>query len=186
MIGVINIPALFATLAARVNTALSPDLPVYFDYGRYIEVTRNLTQKDGGITTKNKKYPLIWLVYPFTVQECIAGVGVEILDMQIIIATVTTQASTTPDRMAENFIPKLYPIYEELKRQIDNSGFFEDIDFENVHKRIDQPYWDGKDGTSVANLFNDFIDAIQLKNIRLKVNEETCDRFALISGLHAH
>lgn len=186
MIGVINIPALFQELATRVNTALSPGLPVYFDYGRYIEVTRNLTSKSAAIASKNNKYPLIWLVYPFTVQETIAGVGVEILDMQIIIATITTAASTTPQRMEENFIPKLYPIYQELKKQIDNSGFFSDIDFDNVHKRIDQPYWDGKDGSSVANMFNDYIDAIQLKNIRLQVNEETCDRFELISGLKAH
>lgn len=183
---VVNIPALFSSLATKVDVALfsreTDPFHCYYDYGRYLEVTRNLSAKDGGITTKNKKYPLIWLVVPYTVVETLIGGGCEIKGMQIIIATVTKQASTTPDRYATNFIPRLYPIYDELRKQIDKSGYFIDLDFDNVHERVDQPYWDGKENSSSGNLFGDFIDAIQLKNIRLKVNEETCNKFQLIGG----
>lgn len=189
MAGVVNIYALFSQLVAKVNTATMARVvpfPTFYDYGRYIEVTRNLMQKDSGITTKDKKYPLIWIVVPYDVTETIPGIDCEIKNMQIIIATVTKQASTTPERITDNFIPYLWPIYDELRKQIDNSGFFSDIDYENLHIRTDQPYWDGKDGTSAANFFGDYIDAIQLKNIRLKVTEQTCQKFSLISGLKAH
>lgn len=186
MAGVINIPALFSALAAKVDLILSTrtedPFHVYYDYGRYLEVTRNLIAKDGGDQTKHEKYPLIWLVVPYAVVETIPGIDCEIRDMEIIIATTTIQASTSPERIVKNFIPRLWPIYDELRRQIDRSGFFTDIDFDNVHTRIDQPYWDGKE-TRGANLFTDYIDAIQLKNIKLKVTEQTCERFNLISGV---
>lgn len=183
---VVNIAALFNSLAEKVNAALSSraenPFPVYYDFGRYVEVTRNLTSKDGGKESKNKKYPLIWLVVPYTVVDTWIEGPCEIKNLEIIIATATKQASTTPDRINENFIPFLYPIYDELRKQIDISGYFDDIDFNNDFERIDQPYWDGKQGTSQANLFNDYIDAIQLRGIRLTVNEQTCEKFQLIGA----
>lgn len=188
MIGAPDILAMFEVIVNKVNSKLfAKGIPeAIFDYGRYIEVTRNLTEKGQGISPSvRKKYPLIWVVVPYTVENIIAGVGAEITDMQIIIATGTDNKSTTKKRIAENFIPVLRPVYYELMNQIDRSGFFNDIDLDNNHKYIEQPYWDGKDGSSVANLFDDFIDAIQLKNIRLKINESTCDRFRLVSGVGA-
>lgn len=188
MIDVIDISPLFESIVTKVDEAIFAALGfhVWFDEGRYIEITRNLSIKDGGVETKTQKYPLIWLVYPHTIVEAIGGIGIEIKGLQIVIATRTEPNSTTPKRKEVNFIPKLYPILRELKKQIDQSGYFNDLDFDNNFERIDQPYWDGKDGAQQANMFNDFIDAIQLKSITLEVNEETCERFKLISGLIAH
>lgn len=181
----INIPALFGAVAAKVNTVfstrLSDPFTVYYDFGRYLEITNRLVEKGKAIVGKNQRYPLIWLVIPFREIYGDSNGYCDLTDVQIIIAMPTEPTSTTPDRIAENYVPRLYPIYEELLKQIRISGFFSEIADEIQHIKIDQPYWDGKEnGNSAANMFNDFIDAIQLKNIRLTVNETTCLRFRLI------
>lgn len=182
---VVNIPALWAAIAEKVDAKLFgrtiDPFHVWFDYGRYLEITKRLTEKQQGTTEKLKRFPLIWLVIPFDEEYGKTDQVCELTNLQIIIATQTEVDSTTPDRMVDNFIPRLYPIYEELLKQIKISGFFSEIGYEVPHKKVDQPYWDGKDnGAQQANMFNDAIDAIQLKNIRLTVNETTCERFRLI------
>lgn len=184
----VNIPELFRAVAAKVNTTFSTrstdPFPVYFDYGRYLEITRRLTQKTMGVESKSERFPLIWLVIPFEERNGQTEEYTDLTNLQIIIATLTKPDSTTPDRIADNFIPRLYPIYFELLNQVKESGYFSDIGYGIEHRKIDQPYWDGKDGVSGggANMFDDFIDAIQLKNISLTVNESTCDRFRLIGA----
>lgn len=182
---VINIPDLFATIAEKVDqklfTRTEDPFHVWFDYGRYMEITRRLTEKQQGTNERSKRFPLIWLVIPFDEEYGKTDQVCELSNLQIILACQTEIDSTTPDRMVDNFIPRLYPIYEELINQIKLSGFFSEIGYNVAHKKIDQPYWDGKDNsTQQANMFNDAIDAIQLKNIRLTVNETTCERFRLI------
>lgn len=190
MAKVVNIPALMKAISVKVDSVLSQrevdPFHVFHDIGRYTEVSRNIIAKDGGVSTKAKKYPLIWVVVPYDVIETIPGETCEIKNMQIIIATRTREDSITPNRIEANFVPRLWPIYDEWRNQVDNSGFFQDIDYENYHTRVDQPYWDGKDGAQVANLFGDYIDAVQLKGIHFKLTYETCDRFRLIAGTKAN
>lgn len=185
---IIVIPELFKEVAAKVHQALSTratdQFPVYFDYGHYTEVTRNLTSKDGSISQKGKKYPLIWLVMDFVEKVGDTTDYCELPDLQLIIATVTTPAITTPQRIEKTFKPRLYPIYAELMNQIEQSGFFSVSDPEAIpHERILRPYWGGQDtyGNGQANLFNDFIDAIQIRKLKLTVNESVCDEFNLLS-----
>lgn len=185
----IHIPDLFSAIAAKVNdtfsTRLTDPFNVYFDYGHYAEVTRTLTQKDGGISQKAKKYPLIWMVMDY--EENFGGTDdnfCELPALQFIIAVQTEIAITTPTRVEKSFMPRLYPIYSEFIEQIFQSGFFQVINPENiVHKRILRPYWGIQDsqGNGQANIFNDFIDAIQIKGMQLTVNESVCDQFQIIS-----
>ena len=188
MATVIHIPDLFADIVAKVNQvtmAYESPFPVFFDYGHYVEITRNLTQKDASVSQKDKKYPLIWLVMDF--DEDFGGIDDSYCDLpalQLIIAVPTQPALTTPERVEKNFRPLLYPIYVELIEQIFQSGYFQTINPDNIkHKMILRPYWGGQDsnGNGTANLFNDFIDAIQVKNLQLKVNESVCDTFNILS-----
>lgn len=180
----INISALFAQVAANIDAkfavrAVDP-FRVWFDYGRYLEITRRLTEKQGGTTTRSQRFPLIWLIIPYgeiygkTDQVC------ELKGLQIIIATLTEPDSTTPDRMTDTFVPRLLPIYDELIKQFETAGLFNFDGFDIPHEKINQPYWGGEDGKQQANFFNEPIDAIQLKNIQLTVSQSSCDRFRLI------
>lgn len=167
----IFIPGLFEQIVAKVQARLST--PVFFDYGHYVEVTRNLTQKDASITQRDKKYPLIWMVMDFV--ERYGDINYDycqLPDLQFIIAVPTTAAMTTRDRIDKNFKPVLYPIYDAFKEEILESGMFSNADPLD-HEKIDRPYWGGQDnmGNGTVNLFNDFIDAIQIRRLKLNVNE---------------
>lgn len=186
---VIVIPDLFKDIAEKVHNVLSTRVndpfPVYFDYGHYSEVTRNLTTKDGSISQRDKKYPLIWLVMDFVEKAGDLSDGYcELPDLQILIATVTRPEISTPERIEQNFKPRLIPVYSELMYQIEASGYFSIGEAEAIpHERILRPYWGGQDalGNGKENLFNDFIDAIQIRKLKLKVNEEVCDTFNILS-----
>lgn len=188
----ISITDLFKDVAEKVNAVLSTratdPFPVFFDYGYKNEVTRNLTHKDAGITTKDKKYPLIWLVMAFKERYVDdKDYYCELPDISIIIATITRNDSTSAQRIEANFVPRLYPIYTELLNQIAASGYFTVLSPESIpHEKIDRPYWGGEEETArtmtgSANLFNDFIDAIQIRGLNLFVNESVCDQFKLLN-----
>lgn len=185
----IVIPYLFRDIAEKVNVELfsraEDPFNVYFDFGHYVNVTRNLTMKDGSISHKNKKYPLIWLVMDFVESFKFDEYGYcELPDLQILIAMATQPTLTDSERYEKSFIPRLLPIYEELKNQMELSGYFELSGPFFTHEKIDRPYWGGQDtnGNGQANLFNDFIDAVQLRKIKLKVNEEACEKFNIYSS----
>jgi hypothetical protein len=149
--------------------------PVYFDYGHYREITNRLKGKDKQITNKGKKYPLIWLVMDF--EEDYSGeLGLyNTVSVQIIIACATKKESTTPLRIAENFNPLLIPVYNIFLNAIRASTTIQSIGIkEPEHTRVLRPYWDGSDASGSGNLFDDFIDAIQLKNLKLKVKNKIC------------
>lgn len=173
MAATVNIPALFEDVVRRVNERL--DFEVFFDYGHYAEITDKLLSKGKSISHKGKRYPLIWLVMDFTERYSVGGdYYCELPDVQLILAHPTKQESYTPQRMQEVFIPILYPLYHEFLKQLVDSGHFHDLCPEAIpHEKIDRPYWGGGETPSKngANLFDDYIDAIQLRRMRLFVNE---------------
>lgn len=184
----IVIPHLFQAIAEKVNlvlcTRVNDPFFVYYDYGHYDEVTRRLTSKDGSISQKGKKFPLIWLVMDFDEDFGSLSSGYcELPDLQIFIAMQTKNTTSTSERYEKVFLPRLYPVYDELKNQIADSGFFDIADPEEIiHKKTDRPYWGVPDnhGNGTSNLFNDFIDAIQIWKLKLSVNEQACDKFNII------
>lgn len=150
--------------------------PVYFDYGHYREITNRLKGKDRQITNKGKKYPLVWLVMDF--EEDFNGNELGIYcstSIQVIIACSTKKDNTTPGRIADNFSPVLIPVYNIFLNAIRASTTFQTVGVkEPEHTRVLRPYWDGSDNTGTGNLFDDFIDAIQLKNLKLKIKNKIC------------
>jgi hypothetical protein len=158
----VNIPELFKTVVSEVSTTL--DRAVYFDYGKLKDVTRKLTQKDMGITTGNKKYPLIWLVMNYAEHYGNQDGFCELNSLTIMICNLTKPELTTQQRMIDNFIPNLYPIYDGFMSQLDDSGYFEPTGLAGVeHKKIDCPYWNEDMLKGDLNQFNDHIDAIQIE-----------------------
>lgn len=174
----INIPKLFASVVDRVATTFSTRLEdafdVFFDFGHYVDVLKNLSLKDNSITNKGNKYPLIWLVMDFPEQFGPDQIGYCLLPkIDLLIVMPTRPDLSTSERITQSFEPRLYPIYEELLNQIASSGLFlEQSVGELKHEKIDRPYWGMQDqlGNGSANLFNDYIDAVQIRGLRLNVN----------------
>lgn len=188
MAAFINIPELFRAVTVRVDNVFSgravDPFRVYFDYGRYLEVERRLAAKAvSSNALKYKRFPLIWLVIPFREYNGDTEQYTRLRDVQIIICNLTDPNSSTPDRYATNFATRLWPIYAEFLKQLPVTGYFSDIGYNLQHLKTDQPYWDGGEGVAPGgkNMFGDTVDAVQISNLELTVNNERCEDLRLIA-----
>lgn len=156
--GLVESQKMYNTLGKAIN----------FEAGNEVQVTRQQTLKEQGTASKYLKYPLVWLVTPFTVDHNGAGQQ-EAQDIKIIIAERTETELTTLQRETQIFKPVLIPIYEKLLQLISTSGKFGVLGPASIkHKHTFFHYW-GKNNE--ANIFSDFVDVIEIKNLNLIINE---------------
>lgn len=165
---------IFQDVVARTAIALTRDL--YFEYGHETEISRIIQSKDRSITMQDKKFPVIWLVMDFVERFDELG-EVELPDLNIIIATQTRIDDSTRERYEKNFKQVLYPIYVEFLNQMTISGYFGGTNY--PHDKIDRPLWDGAENRGLSNIFSSPIDAIQIRGLKLTLNEELCEKFKL-------
>lgn len=172
-------------IVGRVNTILMPTLStltlngvnrgivnVNYMYGPIKEIIKRLTQWTASDTYEPKKYPLVALVQPFTAARG-SQVGIAAIDdINIIICMGTIAEADAPTRYDVNFNPILFPIYDELLNQID-------LDRRTLTQgrdlipqtMVEWPYWDAAQD---KNPFNDRLDVIEIKNMKLKVRLKNC------------
>jgi hypothetical protein len=181
----IVVPYMIGDVVAKANTALLAQLQVddptitgiNYQYGPLLEITTTLTQMSKNDATSEQKYPLVCLVFPIVENHDGKVVGIDQnTPIRLIIARWSNATDKTADRYAKNFIPILYPIYEELLEQLDNDPrfLFQSADL-LTHIKTDYPFYGGETTADLqkANIFNDFVDAIELK-INLKINTSNC------------
>lgn len=143
----------------------------YF-YGHPQEIIQRLKEMSESPTGKYQMWPAVFLftdvkISPSSVKGLYGDVS-----LNMVIAYQTQPDFTAADRMEKNFLPILRPIYEELIYAIAYSGYF----WVQSPKHLlgndtDRLYWGreaiyGNDG----NIFNDRIDAIEIKNLTLTIN----------------
>jgi hypothetical protein len=164
----IYIPDLFASLITKISAQVG--FTVYFDHGHYDAVNKNLVYKDKSIDNKDK-YPLIWLVEPFDQRTASnQDYNCELSGLDILILMGTNADDSIDERKTKYFTPKLWPVARALKKQMVDSGLFQLLSDESIPYDYmkDWYYQSGLSGKN--NLFNDIIDAVQIKNLRLRVN----------------
>jgi hypothetical protein len=96
-------------------------------------------------------------------------------EINLIIATLTDPNIDADTRYANNFFTTLYPLYNSLLSAIHYSRYFRTYSPKTIeHTKINRLYW-GKSGefANVKNIFGDWLDAIEINNIQLIV-EESC------------
>jgi hypothetical protein len=154
-------------MAERVATAL--ETPVHYQYGRVPEVINSLSEMERSPAEMIKMYPLIYLVMPFdedndSMEQDFTAT------LHVIIISDTQQQWKASERMEYVFKPTLYPIYLELLHQIASSAYFMDHSERQIpHTKTDWPHYGEK-----GNFTNDFIDAIDITNLRLRFNFNNC------------
>jgi hypothetical protein len=162
------IPDLVGAAVAKVSTTFSsrPTNPfnVYYDFGHHEEVLKNLIYKEQD-PTKPKKYPLIWLVTPFKEKRG-GNTFNSIATLHFVIAHYTEMNYSMPERRDNVFMPILYPVYNELMRQLGKSGSFQ-MPFIPKHDYMDLQF--AKVDTDGTNLFGDYVDVIDVRNFELIV-----------------
>ena len=170
-------------VVGRVSAKLTPSLialdsnitGVHYDHGHPLEIINTLADKDKSNTFTFRKYPLVALFQDFPESKGEIGFDSEVT-LHMIIARSTVNTYKAQERYEKNFKPFLYPIYQELLNQIWLSKPFNVKSAGQIqHTKIDRLYW-GKEGLykNEGNVFNDFIDCIEIKDLKLKVNLKNC------------
>lgn len=147
---------------------------IQFEYGKRLAIIEQLSQKTDA---QMIKYPLIAVFQPFDENVTVgAGFYAEVtLSMAIVVDTGNTDK--TDYRYENNFKPILYPIYEELLKQfrIFNYGKYKpfQVPVNGVveHTKRDNPYWSNENN---ENPGIDFLDAIEIINMKLLLNTKNC------------
>lgn len=149
---------------------------INYQYGHKRELIDTLSQMDPDGTLRFRKYPLIYLVQDFRERRGQqAGVYAE-TSLNIIIAHQTDPTYKITDRMAQVFKPVLYPIYYSLIKQLATIPQTLQGNQDVIpHDKWDRSFWGTQavGGTSDLKL-NDYVDAIEIQNLDLKINYQPC------------
>lgn len=167
-----------ATIQANEQAAIGATLiqAIDYQYGHLEELIVTLGQMDADPSLRYQKYPMVYLVQDFREQRGRqAGVYAEV-SLNIIIAHQTDATYKITDRYAKVFKPVLYPIYNELIQQLAKSiTTLQGSEDMIPHDKYDRSYWGTQSvGGNTRNKLNDFVDAIELQNLSLKINYQPC------------
>lgn len=172
-------------IIAAADAVLFPTLNKHllYEYGRSIQILKKLLQLNTAIdtATKNSKYPLVALQQPFR-EVSATGYYCTVKFPSITIATLTESTDPTPKRYAQTFKPILYPIWEEIKRQIvkHRNVVGNDPGAIQIDGKMDLPGTDPiSDGVKgISN--NDIVDAIIIQGLQLTFKQvNNCKKFLI-------
>lgn len=175
---------IFGSVVEAVSAAMLPTLQAYdsaitgvhYLHGHPVEIIETLTQRDKSDTWRYKKYPLVALFQDFP-ESHNGQIGIDNeATLHIVIAYSSIATYKSPERYAKKFKPVLYPIYLELMNQIVLSAKFLNYGVSTIpHIKIDRLFW-GKEGLygNTGNVFNDMLDCIEIRDLKLKVNLKNC------------
>jgi hypothetical protein len=155
-------------------TALSNS--IHYEFGDMNEVVMLLSKMSLYKQSAEKKYPLVAMFTDIPENRGRAThIQSEITIPSIIIATFTSQKYTAKERMEKSIKPILQPIYDELLKQFKLHQAV-DVAAANliVHQKINRLSWGQSALFQENNAGTDFIDAIEIRNLELKVKTKKC------------
>lgn len=145
-------------------------LPVYYKYGHPLEIVKRLQELSNSPTEAHKKFPLIILFTDITIEKDIPGFYGS-TRLRMLVCNYTQPEYVSEERTEENFKPVLHPIKDELIKQIGMHSQFT-YDNELTYEETDMYFYGSQ--INNKNIFNDYIDAIELKNIRFNIKNKIC------------
>ena len=149
-------------LVSEVATTYGKE--IFYDYGHPIEIINNLAAKTNG-GKHSDKYPMIALFLDADETENLNNVKRE-ATINLVIVAESNQNFSATERTTEVFNLVLIPIFEALKKNLTFGTVIRanEIDFNFRYS------W-GKTGVygNTANIFNDFVDAIEIKNLKIEI-----------------
>ncbi len=166
-------------VVAKVNQELTPVLKAYdsnitgvhFMPGSVNEITSRLMKREQN-GMEYDRYPLIALFngYP----ETYFADGSVVTTLYMAVVRDTNPNLITKERYQVNFKPVLIPIVEKFVDTLIHHRSFIGYYPEKITTKI-IPYWDStKPPNAQANVFNDFLDAIEITNLTIKLNTLVC------------
>jgi hypothetical protein len=162
---------MFEYIATDVQTRSG--IQLHYEFGHPIEIDQTLTAWSKTPDNSKVKYPLLALFTDFEEQKGTqAGIMSEV-KLELIIATMTLPGYTAPQRMENTFVPILYPLYSYFIKSVCKSGYFANITQTSLrHTKTDRMFW----GRNQKAAFGDYVDAIHIQNLELKVKSFNCNQ----------
>lgn len=138
---------------------------IHFESGYSNTIINSITQLADGMDP----YPII-AVFTEGLKETYSkgNLFIEFNIPKITIATRTIDDLTESQRLETNFKETLYPIFEEFSKQLKAVNFSYDLQIQ----KSDIPYYNESNNT--ANTFNDKLDGIVIKDLKMKVSLKHC------------
>lgn len=166
-----------SSFSVRSNTAIPSNseyksLEPYYLYGHRLDLNNRLILKSKDLNRKSQKYPLIALRLP--VEQIVALDDFEEVSLNIAILGFTDKNYKSEDRYENVIKPILYPLYERFLAALSQSSYISGLGTP-PHRRIDRLFWGTpeKEG-NVKYIFDDPLDAIELVDLKIKVQDLNC------------
>jgi hypothetical protein len=154
------------TVVTAVKTALALSV-LNYQYGYVNELKETLKDYDKTTTYAVQKFPLIYLVQPFTITRGNFRYFGKANSLEIFIINETVQDKKAVQRMTDNFKAVIYPIYRELIKQIAKSTVFMESSIGKIpHKTTDMYYWGDQ---QQEKMINDVFDCMYINGLNLTI-----------------
>lgn len=161
-----------AAVIAKVNTKLTSAsfgyLPVQYMYGHPREISNRLQQLTDSPTESHKKFPLVILFTDITIEKGLEGFYGS-ARLRMLVCNLTDPNYISEQRTELNFKPIIHPIKEELLMQISMHKQFT-FEGELQYTETDMYFYGSQ--INDKNIFNDYIDGTELKDIRININNK--------------
>lgn len=158
-----------ADVVGAVKAALS--LPVLnYQFGYIMELDQTLKQYEQSPENFDKKFPIVFLVEPYTEVRSSYKYWSDIKDARVLILHGTDKTIKAADRMETVYKPILLPIYREFMRQIKLHPSIEATPVV-AHQKKNLYYW----GESQKSVLEDPVDCIDVSALQVKLkNNMNC------------
>lgn len=156
-----------ATYHPSANLEILPD----FMAGHRLEIANRVERKDGDVTNKVNKYPLIALRMDIG-EPYESGGMYHYPNLNIAIVTFTKEEWNAEERVEKVLKPFLAPLYDRFMKELEESGFFSWEEGKMPpHTPIFRPFW-GTASTekNVEHLFTDPVDCLEIVGLDLYRN----------------
>lgn len=167
-------PDVMGKIVSLTRLTIDPSngiLPIY-EYGTYLELTKENALKD---RVKQQKYPLVWLVWGDgdNVENWSIG-GKYTVNARIFIIGLSKPDYKSEERMSLVIKSVLYPILDEMKKQMMDSSLI-DITTSQGFNKQDHLFWgQGIWASKQRTTFGDFLDAIEINFNNLEILPNNC------------
>jgi hypothetical protein len=170
----IIIEEIIGEVVKAVKTRLGRD--VFYSYGHIREIAETLINHGKTHQYAVQKYPRVMLLCDFRETEPETGDYEAVATVQILIVAGSNPTFRAEDRIEKVFKPVLIPIYEELMGELKHNTPYVSVIGE--WERIKRYYLSGAlndavrtlgvGSQNVKSLFNDHLDGIEIRNLKLK------------------
>jgi hypothetical protein len=150
---------------------------IRYSKSSFDELIETLSQEDKSSSGRFTKYPLVHLVQDMVINRG-ADTGIfGTATVNIIFVHQTQQNFKTEERDEKVFKPVLWPIYYQFLEQLKKNNWVFQTDTttgEFPHRVIKRAFWGNRNLQGSKNILNDYVDAIEVQNLQLKINYSNC------------